>query len=954
MFLLKEMKIEHHYLNLAVDNDSPPRMLRLTIGGIVRKEFEVRLAVGEADFWAFIDIDEYRGELLKVECSYFQTCIANSIIQSDSIANREEQYHEKHRPQFHFTPKVGHMGALSALQHKEGMWQLFFEYNPFGNKGSNHITGCAASRDLIHWKESDKNYAFINTEDFNTSAQGAPQYLKLMVDGDPGETKWLCLSPNGIYSIGHFSEGNFIGEGPQETLWFGASSILCCNDAQGRCIQTGLADAVGNPDIPFGRQLLIPSELSLKTTEDGIRLFASPVKELQNLRIWTRYWNDIKLSSDTLIFSFHTDFRLAPDIWPDIRIVPAEGANTDISSELFEFITALDMTEAGEVELRLCGASIMLDKAGKTINCMGVTAPLPYNKNNIELHIFLDKSSLEIFANGRAAMSVVLPALEWTREVVLLCHKGRASISSFEIYGLRRIWPAAVEAALIAEASADDSLLYDSKSFKVYGGRVEDTVYGEPPAFAPDRDTIISPTRVLEEFQWRKNPWGDMTRVVDRGNVWHPNYGIRKFPDLFTGHNTFDAAYRVALDILYRCSGDEFARPGEKGLWSAGYFQGYGEGFGVWVRDTTHVAIRTGNLLDPEGARRSLLYTTMSGFDNAADGIGMPIVGIFDYYMATGDLTLAKDTWLNLKSRITRLEERFDDERGLIFAEQSTSNDAFPEPECGGFSLATEIYYMEAFRAMAKMGRRLGEEQYLTGKWNAMGKLLLNSIRTQYWKDTAGYFTSGPVGSESYSRDYWESSGQEMAIWPRYGIADSRQRAKILEKLPETAMNEFGVNVFPYRKETNHFCNAAWVAWTAGIAAAAGREGDLDLLMKLIAQQVRNCVMNKTFYEVIDYNTGRAWRWPGQLWHAAGFLSYFYLGVLGMEYDEEGLYFTPAVPEPLSGLKLVNFRYRRAVFDISVKNWGTDFILKLDGIVTSHIPAHLEGRHTIELFMASK
>jgi hypothetical protein len=161
-------------------------------------------------------------------------------------------------------------------------------------------------------------------------------------------------------------------------------------------------------------------------------------------------------------------------------------------------------------------------------------------------------------------------------------------------------------------------------------------------------------------------------------------------------------------------------------------------------------------------------------------------------------------------------------------------------------------------------------------------------------------------------------------------------------------MNEFGVNVFPYRPETNHFCNSAWVVWTSGMAAAAGREGRLDLLMTFIAQQTRNGVMNKTFYEAIDYRTGKAWRWPGQLWHAAGFISYFYLGVLGLEYGEQGVTFAPAVPETLRDLRVERLRYRQAEFDIVIHGWGTEFEMTCDGNSASRIPADMEGKHVIE------
>jgi hypothetical protein len=249
------------------------------------------------------------------------------------------------------------------------------------------------------------------------------------------------------------------------------------------------------------------------------------------------------------------------------------------------------------------------------------------------------------------------------------------------------------------------------------------------------------------------------------------------------------------------------------------------------------------------------------------------------------------------------------------------------------------------------MGLLMKENESLVRAWQERGQLLADNIRKLYWKDAAGYFTTGPQGSTGYTNNYWESSGQEMAIWPRFDIASPAQRRSVLDKLPQVALNEFGVNVFPYREETNHFCNAAWVAWSAGMAAAAGREGRLDLLQQLIGQQVRNAVMNKTFFEVIDFKSGRAWRWPGQLWQATGFLSYFYLGVLGIEYNKDGLTFHPAVPEKLADMEVSNFRYRNATFEIRVKGWGTSGYLTLDGVRIDAVPTNLEGTHTLELHM---
>ena len=75
---------------------------------------------------------------------------------------------------------------------------------------------------------------------------------------------------------------------------------------------------------------------------------------------------------------------------------------------------------------------------------------------------------------------------------------------------------------------------------------------------------------------------------------------------------------------------------------------------------------------------------------------------------------------------------------------------------------------------------------------------------------------------------------------------------------------------FRTEERKNHFCHASWGVWNAGIAAAANENDSGDLVWKLLMQQTRNAVMHKTFYEVVDVETGEAWRWPGQLWHAAG------------------------------------------------------------------------------------
>lgn len=681
-----------------------------------------------------------------------------------------------------------------------------------------------------------------------------------------------------------------------------------------------------------------------------------PTASIEDLRVWTRSWQKLDMESEKpLVIPLRFSFVAAKWQTPEGGIRPATGTDQDIIAEGYDANVEIMVGEAKQVEIELCGQALIWEAGKQVVN--GRT-PLPAHNGKLVLRAVADRTSFRMIApdGGVILSSLASPQID-RPELKITARGGSAKLASLDVFGLRSPNPTPEEARLAARAAVDNRIFFKSHSYTVYGGRVEDRVYGPPVASVPDADTIVSPTRVIEGFNvgidvWRLRP---QARVIDHQTLWHPSAGIRRFPVIKTRWPTVDAACRVALDVLQRCSTEEFAHgPQEVGLWQSGFFMGQGAGFGIWMRDSTHVALRCGNLLDPEAARRTLLYTARSGIDNGVDGVVMPIVGFWDYYLLTGDAEPIRETWQNLKGRIAKLEAQFDESHGLVKAAHSTSNDAFPEPEAGGFALGTETYFMLGFRAMAAMGRMMKEDPSLIKAWETRGNLLGENIRKRYWKDSAGFFTTGPQGSDGYAEDFWESSGQELAIWPRFHIASPEQRRRVLDRLPQVAMNEFGVNVFPYRKETNHFCNAGWVVWTAGMAAAASREGRLDLLEAMIGQQVRNAVTMKTFYEVIDYKSGRAWRWPGQLWQAAGFLSYFYLGVLGMEYDERGLTLHPAVPRSLADLEISNFHYRKAALDIKVKGWGTRGSVFLDGKPVQILPASLEGRHRVEIRAAPK
>ena len=64
-------------------------------------------------------------------------------------SGRTEQY----RPQIHFTPAKNWINDPNGMVFADGVYHLFYQYNPQGNDWGNMSWGHATSNDLIHWTE---------------------------------------------------------------------------------------------------------------------------------------------------------------------------------------------------------------------------------------------------------------------------------------------------------------------------------------------------------------------------------------------------------------------------------------------------------------------------------------------------------------------------------------------------------------------------------------------------------------------------------------------------------------------------------------------------------------------------------------------------------------------------------------------------------------------------------
>lgn len=71
---------------------------------------------------------------------------------NDPVAN-PDIYSDTFRPQIHFTPAQYWMNDPNGMVYLDGMWHLFYQYNPYANVWGNMSWGHAVSSDLVHWDE---------------------------------------------------------------------------------------------------------------------------------------------------------------------------------------------------------------------------------------------------------------------------------------------------------------------------------------------------------------------------------------------------------------------------------------------------------------------------------------------------------------------------------------------------------------------------------------------------------------------------------------------------------------------------------------------------------------------------------------------------------------------------------------------------------------------------------
>ena len=306
------------------------------------------------------------------------------------------------------------------------------------------------SADLIHWSHAS-DFGPAGATD---GIWECPDLFPLPLDGDKARQKWVMvvnLNPGGPAggSGGQYFVGDFDGlhfrdtNPPNTTLWIDhgkdAYATVSWSDVpatDGRRIwlswMSNWQYTNQEPTTAFRGAMTVPKVLSLRTTPDGPRVFQQPVPELRRLRGPVRRLARTRLDGDLPVPSL-----AGPAV--EIVAVIESATATQVGLRLRhstdeETVVGYDVTTAQLFVDRTRAGNVTFHKAFPGRH----TAPLSLTNGRLRLHVLLDASSVEVFADdGRVVITDRIFPSPTALATSVFATGGAASLVSFEAWKLR-------------------------------------------------------------------------------------------------------------------------------------------------------------------------------------------------------------------------------------------------------------------------------------------------------------------------------------------------------------------------------------------------------------------------------------------------------------------------------------------------------------------------------------
>jgi fructan beta-fructosidase len=319
-----------------------------------------------------------------------------------------------------------------------------------GNPVLGHVKGGNRDPRVQWWEETqewtivlylaDGEVAFYTSKDLKQwKAQGnmmsnheCPEMVKLVVDGDKNKTKWVHYAAHGEYYVGEFDGKEFKKETEPlrfnyGNMFYGSQMFSDIPKEDGRAIQVGWA-RIDLPDMPFNQMMTFPVTLSLRTTEEGPRMFAYPVDEIKKIH--------------------GKGFE-----WKSEELEPGKNPLEKVKGNLFDINAEIELGDAEEIGFEIngfpvtyiVGENLLIGGTGEKGDqfSQGETkAELKPVDGKIILRMLVDGPSVEIYANeGRVYMPMQAVRDLDNKSLKVYAKGGSAKIEKMTVNVVKSIWP---------------------------------------------------------------------------------------------------------------------------------------------------------------------------------------------------------------------------------------------------------------------------------------------------------------------------------------------------------------------------------------------------------------------------------------------------------------------------------------------------------------------------------
>jgi len=202
---------EGDLLLMPVQESINDAKVNVLVDGRLDRTMYVRLAKSKVDYSVPFDLSPYKGHNVVLDIVTDQSrssvreakddaCWSNFAV-TDTFPTENT---EKYRPAFHHTPLYGWMNDPNGMFYKDGLWHLYYQWNPYGSKWQNMTWGHSTSPDLVNWRhhkaaiEPDglgtifSGSSVVDTE--NTAGFGKDAVIALYTSADVSQIQSLASS----------------------------------------------------------------------------------------------------------------------------------------------------------------------------------------------------------------------------------------------------------------------------------------------------------------------------------------------------------------------------------------------------------------------------------------------------------------------------------------------------------------------------------------------------------------------------------------------------------------------------------------------------------------------------------------------------------------------------------------------------------------------------------------